>query len=139
MALLVIGTELTVAGRVDEALVRFDVVDRPGLGPFGDLAGVLNGLALVLRGRSDEALPWVERAALSARALEAPPAIAAAAALRAEITGDLAGVPAAPATATSLSEALVLRAHAAAGDTTALDTLRRCAVALAMPGLLLGL
>ncbi len=139
MALLVIGTELTVAGRVDEALVRFDVVDRPGLGPFGDLAGVLNGLALVLRGRSDEALPWVERAALSARALEAPPAIAAAAALRAEITGDMAGVPAAPASATSLSEALVLRAHAAAGDTTALDTLGRSAVALAMPGLLLGL
>jgi tetratricopeptide (TPR) repeat protein len=139
MALLVIGTELTVAGRVDEALVRFDGVDRPGLGPFGDLAGVLNGLALVLGGRRDEALPWVERAALSARALEAPPAMAAAAALRAEITGDMAGVPPAPASATSLSEALVLRAHAAAGDTAALATLRRCASALAMPGLLLGL
>jgi hypothetical protein len=65
--------------------------------------------------------------------------MAAAAALRAEITGDMAGVPPAPASATSLSEALVLRAHAAAGDTAALATLRRCASALAMPGLLLGL
>ena len=72
MALLVIEAELTVAGRVDEALARFDVVERPGLGPFGDLAGVLNGLALVLAGRRDEALPWIERAAESARALEAP-------------------------------------------------------------------
>jgi hypothetical protein len=139
MALLVIGTELTVAGRVEEALVRFDVVDRPGLGPFGDLAGVLNGLALVLAGRSDEALPWIERAARSARALDASPALAAAAALQAEITGDGTGVPPAPASATSLSDTLVLRAHAARGDAAALDTLRRCAPTLAMPGLLLGL
>ena len=139
MALLVIGTELTVAGRVEEALVRFDIVERPGLGPFGDLAGVLNGLALVLAGRSDEARPWIQRAAQSARALDAPPAVAAAAALGAEITGDVAGLLSAPASATSLSEALVLRAQAARGDATALDALRRCASALALPGLLLGL
>ncbi|HEY5023338.1 MAG TPA: adenylate/guanylate cyclase domain-containing protein [Acidimicrobiales bacterium] len=139
MALLVIGTELTVAGRVQEALVRFDFVDRLGLGPFGDLAGVLNGLALVLSGRGDEALAWVERAARSARALEAPPASVAAAALRAEITGDATGLGRAPGSALSISDALVLRAYAAGGDAAALDALRRSAPKLAMPGLLLGL
>jgi hypothetical protein len=139
MALLVIGTELTVAGRVEEALVRFDVVERPGLGPFGDLAGVLNGLALVLAGRGVDALPWVERAAASAGALDAPPAAAAAAALRVEITADPTDLPAAPTSGASISDALILRAHAARGDTSALDALRQCAQELVMPGLLLGL
>ena len=85
------------------------------LGPFGDLAGVLSGLALVLDGRGADALPWVERTIESARALDAPPAGAAAAALRAEITGDVTGLPPAPASAGSVEEALILRAHAAPG------------------------
>jgi hypothetical protein len=139
MALLVIEAELTADGRVAEALARFDLAERPVPGPFGDLAGVLVGLALVLAGRRAEALPWVERASLAARALEAPPSAAAALALRAEITGDNAGLPAAPDSASSIGDALLLRAHAGQGDTSALDTLRRDAAALAMPGLVLGL
>ena len=88
MSLLVIEAELTVGGRIPEALARIDMVERPVLGPFGDLAGVLIGLALVLAGRSTEALPWVERATGAARALDAPASIAAADALSAEITGE---------------------------------------------------
>jgi hypothetical protein len=139
MALLVIEAELTVGGRVPEALERFDIAARPGLGPFGDLAGVLNGLALVLEGRGAEALPWVERAAAAARALDAPPAATVAAALRAEVTGATTDLPPAPDAASSISEALLLRAHAVRGDRSALEALRRDAPALAMSGLLLGL
>jgi hypothetical protein len=139
MALLVIEAELTVGGRVQEALERFDSSARPGLGPFGDLAGVLYGLALVLGGRGVEALAWIERAAEAARALDAPPAATVAAALGAEIAGASADLPSAPAAASSVSEALLLRAHAVRGELRALETLRRDAPALAMPGLLLGL
>ena len=88
MALLVIEAELTVGGRIAEALARFDMVERPVLGPFGDLAGVLIGLALVLAGRPTEALPWVERAAECGAGAPGAPRHAAAAALRTEITGD---------------------------------------------------
>jgi len=139
MALLVIEAELTLAGRTDEALARCEVAPRPSVGPFGDLTGVLSSLALIVGGRAADALPWVERTIESARALDAPPAAAAAAALRAEITGDATGLPPAPASAGSVEEALILRAHAASGDASALDALRRCASRLAMPGLLLGL
>jgi class 3 adenylate cyclase/tetratricopeptide (TPR) repeat protein len=139
MAVLVIEAELTVGGRLDEALARFDVAEHPDLGPYGDLVGVLNGLALVLAGRSREAIPWVERAAEAARVLDAPPAAAAAAALLAEIAGTTSGLPPAPASAASVNEALLLRAHAVRGDTAARDALRRSAQTLAMPGLLLGL
>ncbi len=139
MALLVIEAGLTVSGRVAEALARFDMVERPVLGPYGDLAGVLVGLALVLAGRPTEALPWVERAAEAARALQAPPASAAAAALHAEITGTWTDLPPRPPSASSISEALVLRAHAVRGDGVALEVLRRSAPTLAVPGLLLGL
>jgi class 3 adenylate cyclase/tetratricopeptide (TPR) repeat protein len=137
MALLVIEAQLTVGGRVEEALARLDLADRPSLGPFGDLAGLLNGLALVLVGRGSDALPWIDRAAQAARVLDASPTAVAATALRAEITGETAGLAPAPKSATSVSEALVLRAHAAAGDTVATDALRQCAQRLAMPGLLL--
>ena len=139
MAVYVIEAELTLAGRVDEALARIDGVARANLGTIGDLAAVLNGLALVLAGRRDEALAYVERAAEAARALEAPAAARAARALRAEITGDHAGLPPAPAAAHSVADALVLRAHAALGDDAARQALRRAADALASPGLTLGL
>jgi class 3 adenylate cyclase/tetratricopeptide (TPR) repeat protein len=139
MALLVIEAELTLVGRVEEVLTRFEVEKRPDLGPFGDLAGVLNALALVLAGRNAEALPWVERAAEAARALDATPSLAAAAALRAEITGETGDLPPAPVTATSISQALVLRAHVALGDATTGKALRRSAQALVTPGLLGGL
>jgi class 3 adenylate cyclase/tetratricopeptide (TPR) repeat protein len=139
MALLVVEAELTVGGRVDEALASFEKARHPDLGPFGDLAGVLNGLALVLAGRGAEALPCVERAAAAAQALHALPAAAAATALRAEITGTAAGLAAAPEAAAGVSEALLLRAHVVTGDTRAAAALRRSATVLAMPGLLLGL
>jgi hypothetical protein len=139
MAMRVIEAELTVGGRVEEALARLDQAEHRDLGPFGDLAGVLNGLALVLAGRSAEARPWVERAAEAARALDAPPAAAAAAALLAEIAGTTTGLPPAPVAAASISEALLLRAYAARGEVAAGTALRRSAHALVMPGLLLGL
>jgi len=139
MAMLVVEAELTVGGRVEEALARLGTVDRPGLGPFGDLAGMLNGLALVLADRGTEALPWVERAADAARALDARPTATATAALRAEISGDPLGDEHGPAAATSISEAVLLRSRAARGDASALEALGRCASRLALPGLLLGL
>jgi hypothetical protein len=139
MSLLVIEAELTVGGRIPEALARIDMVERPVLGPFGDLAGVLIGLALVLAGRSTEALPWVERATGAARALDAPASIAAADALSAEITGESTRLAPAPPGATSIGQALQLRVHAVRGDAGALEALRKSADALAMPGLLIGL
>jgi len=139
MALLIIEAELTLAGRIEEVTARIEMGDRPGLGPFGDLAGVLDGLALVLADRGTEALSWVQRAAESARALDAPPTAGVAAALQAEIAGLDSGLAPAPTSATSVSEAILLRAYARRGDTTAADALRRGARELAMPGLLLGL
>ena len=109
-----------------EALARFDGAEHPGLGPFGDLVGLLQGLALVLAGRAAEALPWVDRADQAAHALQAPATVTAAAALRSEITGASTDLPPTPASAASVSEALVLRAYAARGDASALDALRRC-------------
>ena len=93
MALLVIEAELTVGGCVQEALAHVGASERPVLGPYGDLAGLLTGLALVLADRPSEALPWVERAAEAARALDGPPTVVAATALRAEITGETTGLP----------------------------------------------
>jgi class 3 adenylate cyclase/tetratricopeptide (TPR) repeat protein len=139
IALLVIEAELTVGGRVEEALARLDMAEHRDLGRFGELVGVLNALALVLAGRGPEALPWVERAAEAARALDATPAAAAAAALRAEIAGTTEGLPPAPESAGSISEALLLRAYAVRGAPDAGAALRRGARTLAMPGLLLGL
>ena len=117
MALLVIEAELTVAGRVDEALARFDVVDRPELGPFGDLAGVLNGLALVLAGRRDEALPWVERAAQCGRGPRgARPRSPRPPRCRRRSAGTGPGSPRPRRRRRASADALVLRAHAARGD-----------------------
>ena len=139
MALLVIEAALTMDGRVEEALARLDLADRPSVGPFGDLAGLLNGLALVLAHRGDDALPWIDRATKAAGALEASPTALAAGALRAEITGEAAALAPPVLAAASVSEALVLRAHAARGDAAAAEALQRSAARLAMPGLLLGL
>ena len=138
MAGLVIDAELTLAGRIGEALARFEQAQRPDLGVISDLANVLYALALVVAGRAAEALPFVERALGAARALDARPTAAAAAALSAEITGDMTLLPPPPPTAESFSDALVLRAHAVSGDGAAAEALRRAAKALAMPGLLAG-
>ena len=69
---------------------------RPDLGPIADLAQVFQALALVLSGRADEALPWVERCLKAAEVLKAPTTAVAAAALRAEIVGDTTGLPPPP-------------------------------------------
>jgi tetratricopeptide (TPR) repeat protein len=138
MSRLIIEAELTMAGRVDEALAREGTSPRPDLGPVSDLAQVFEALALVLVGRADEARPLVERAAAAARVLNAASTATAATALRAEITGDTTGLPPPPTTARGLTDVLVLRAYATHGDAAALETLRGATEALAMPGLMMG-
>ena len=136
MAEIVIEAELTMAGRVGETLERAEAIERPQLGPIADLARVFHALALVLVGRADEALPWVERASAAARALNAATTAAAAGALWAEIAGDTSALPAAPRSAHSVTDMLVLRAYASEGDATARETLRHGAETLVMPGLI---
>ena len=138
MAFYVIEAELTVAGRVDEALAHVDR-DHADLGTIGDLAAVMQALALVLAGRRSEAERRAQRAAHAARVMDAGPTARAAAALLAEITGDRAGLAPPPEAAGGIADALVLRAHAAGGDDAARRTLERDARRLAMPGLLLEL
>jgi class 3 adenylate cyclase/tetratricopeptide (TPR) repeat protein len=135
MAQLVIEAELTMAGRVHEAIDRIGTVPRPDLGPIADLTRVFHGLALVLAGRPEEALPLVERAAAAARVLNSPTAGEAAAALRAEISRDTSKLPPPPVRAEGVTDVLVLRAHAARGDTAAAAALREATVAMVMPGL----
>jgi hypothetical protein len=139
MAGLIVEAELTMAGRVGEAVSRFENAVRPDLGPIGDLGGVFYATALVLAGRGQEALPLVERSARAAQALEAAPASSVAIALRAEITGDPAGLPEPSAEPASVSDVLVLRAHAACGDADAAAALKRAVIRLAMPGLAAGI
>ncbi|HVC69462.1 MAG TPA: adenylate/guanylate cyclase domain-containing protein [Acidimicrobiales bacterium] len=138
MAEIVIEAELTMAGRVGETLERVETIERPQLGPLADLARVFQALALVLAGRVDEARPWVERASAAARALNATTTAAAAAALWAEIVGDTSGLPDRPREANSVTDMLVLRAYASQGDAAAGEILRRGAVDLSMPGLIIG-
>jgi len=138
MAKLIIAAELTLAGRVDEALERVDTGPRSDLGPIADLAQVFQSLAFVLAGRKDEARPGVERAATAARVLNAPTMATAAAALWAEIVGDTTGLPPPPQTARGVTDVLILRAYASQGDTVAADALRGATEALAMPGLTMG-
>ena len=138
MAKLIIAAELTLAGRVDEALERVETGPRSDLGPIADLAQVFQSLAFVLAGRIDEARPGVERALAAARVLNAPTMATAAAALWAEISGDTSGLPPRPDSARGVTDVLLLRAYAAQGDTVAADALRGATQALAMPGLRMG-
>jgi class 3 adenylate cyclase/tetratricopeptide (TPR) repeat protein len=135
-AVAVIAGELTAAGRVEEALGVLGEDARTLFGPLGDLVRLIWAFALVVAGRSEEALPFADRAAEAARRLGAERAVEAAAALRAEVTGDSTGLPPAPPAAAGLADALVLRAHASLGDTAALDSLRTAAARLAQPALL---
>ncbi len=139
MAALIVEAELTMAGRVEEAVSRFENTSRPDLGPIGDLGGVFHAIALVVSGRSKEAQPWVERSARAAKALDAAPTSSVAIALLAEITGDSADLPEAPAEPQSVSDVLVLRAHAASGDSDAVAALHNAVARLAMPGLAAGI
>jgi len=137
IAKLLIEAELTMAGRVEEALDRAATTRSPDLGPISDLAQVFQALALMLAGRSNEALPWIERALGAAEVLNAPTTATAAAALRAEILGDTFGLPPRPSVARGVADVLLLRAYAAQGDAGARDDLLRATQALAMPGLMI--
>jgi class 3 adenylate cyclase len=136
---LLIEAELLLAGRVAEALDRVPDESMREHSAVAHAAGVLRALGLILTGRLDAARPWAERAAVAARRLDARPAAVAAAALVAEIDKDATGLPAPPVVAGSISEALVLRAHAVLGDQAAYEALRRAAASLATPGLLAGI
>ena len=135
MATLVVQCELTMAGRVAEALERMEAA--PDLGPIADLVQVVRALALVVAGRPDEARPLVERAAAAAQVLDVPTTTAAAVALCAEMTGDLTALPPPPAVARGVTDVLVLRAYAAHGDPAARDALARATQTLRMPGLMI--
>jgi tetratricopeptide (TPR) repeat protein len=137
---LVVEAELALAGRLEEAISRIE--NRGGRvveGSLADVAGVFYAIALVLAGRGEEALPRIERSMAAALALEAGPPARAAAALRAEVTGDLGGIGPVPISASSIEETLVLRAHAVCGDASAARALQDAAARLAMPGLLSGI
>lgn len=135
---LLIETELLFAGRVDEALEHLPNEPERESSAVAHATGVLRALGLILAGRRDESRPWAERALAAARRLDARPAAAAAAALVAELDEDPSGLPDPPVVAGSISEALVLRAHAVLGDGSAREALQRAAAALAAPGLLGG-
>jgi hypothetical protein len=137
MASLIVEAELTMTGRGSEALARFERSGPAHLGPIGELGSVIYALSLVTSGRGTEALPWIDLAAGAAVALEAEPVGIAAAALRAEVTGDLTGLPSAPKEAGSVSDVLLLRAYAAGGDSVAGAALENAVARLAMPGLAL--
>jgi class 3 adenylate cyclase/tetratricopeptide (TPR) repeat protein len=143
MARLVVEAELTLAGRVAEALERWDGGPVPTLGPISDLAGLLHGVAYVLAGDADAARPWLVRARDAARELDAQPIAVGASAMLAELSRDAGDLPtsaaaAPPAPAQSVSELLVLRARAVCGDAPAADELRRSSKSLAMVGLAAG-
>jgi tetratricopeptide (TPR) repeat protein len=139
MAGIVVAAELTLAGRLDEAVGRLVSVGRPDLGPISDLVGVWPGLALVLAGRPADAMTLIERAAGAAHVLQARSVETAAAALKAEIDRDTSDLPPPPSEVGGISDALIVRAHAVAGDAAAAETLRQAAKVLGMPGLLAGL
>jgi class 3 adenylate cyclase/tetratricopeptide (TPR) repeat protein len=134
-----IEAELLLAGRVDEVLDHM-----PERNPqmehnaISHTSGVLCSLALLLSGRPEDARPYAQRSLAAANVLDARPTSVAAAALLAEIDGDTAGLPDPPVVASSISEALLLRAHAVLGDESAGENLRRAAATMAAPGLLIG-
>jgi class 3 adenylate cyclase/tetratricopeptide (TPR) repeat protein len=135
----VIQAELVLAGRCEEAVAHMPAAEGRDHNTLTDAMGMLCALCLVLSGCPEEARPWAEKSLRAARVLEARPTEVAAVALLAEITGDSSALPDAPAVASSVAEALVLRAHAASGDPSARLSLQRAAQSLVAPGLLIGL
>jgi hypothetical protein len=138
MASQVIEAELTLAGRSSEALARFERPGRKSLGPIGEMGDIFFALALVLVGRTEEAVPYIERVLRAANALDAASVMISANALRAEIAGGPGkgfALPSWNSQPDSVKDLLVLRAHAAGGDTTAASLLRVAAERLGMPGL----
>ena len=138
MAALIVEGELVLAGRGAEGVARFENSAHPDLGPIGDLGRIFYAIGLVVSGRQADALPVVERSIKAAQALDAHCALTAANALRAEITGDLAGLEPAANQAHSFSELVVMRAYATNGDQDAAASLKSGAERMAMPGLATG-
>jgi class 3 adenylate cyclase len=138
MAKLLVEAELTMAGRIAEALDGVGREARPDLGPIADLTQVFQALAFVLAGRSDEARPSIDRAASAAEVLNAPTTATVAAALAAEIAGDTRDLPPRPDAAHGLSDVVLLRAYASQGDAVAAEALLEATRELAMPGLMMG-
>jgi class 3 adenylate cyclase/tetratricopeptide (TPR) repeat protein len=135
---LVMRAELAFAGRIDEAVARFEQISHPH-SAVADAAGAIDCLTLVLAGRKEEARAWGERARSAARVLDAPSTERVAQALLAEITGDTSALPQLPGAAESFADAVVLRGHAVLGDPDALVRLREAADFLSAPGLLTGI
>jgi tetratricopeptide (TPR) repeat protein len=135
MAGLVVGAELVLAGRLDEALARFGGPTQASQWTVSHLTGILHAVALVLAGRSEEARPWAVRAAEAAAALGAEHVVRAAGALMAEIDRDYRRLDPAPSAAGGIADVLVLRAHALAGDAASATALVEAVEALSLPGL----
>jgi class 3 adenylate cyclase/tetratricopeptide (TPR) repeat protein len=137
MAGLVLRSELLFAGRVEEAAQRMEALTHAA-GTVSEAGGVVDALTYVLSGQLDAGRLAAERAARAGRALDAEPIQTIAQALVAETTGDPDLLPPRPAEPTSVADAVVLRAHALAGDRDAATSLERIVTDLALPGLLAG-
>jgi class 3 adenylate cyclase/tetratricopeptide (TPR) repeat protein len=139
LSALIMTAELALSGRMDESLEHF-LTGRftEFRGPLSDVSVVLYAVVLVLAGRLAEAEDWIDRARRGADALGALAPRLSGDAMKAEVTGDVSGLPTQRSAGASLSEALILRALVRAGDVEALGSLRTLASELAMPGLLLG-
>lgn len=133
-AAAIVTEALALSGRVEEAVGRSG--GWADLGVVGGGLAVVPALVAVLAGGGEGALDAVDQAASVAGRVRAGPALVAARALRAELTGDLSGLPAAP--PDGVAGALVLRARARHGDARAAAELAARAAALAAPGLLIG-
>lgn len=134
MAAFLIAVEaLALAGRADEAAARLRDRPRPTIGVVGGGLEVVHGLVAVLAGAGPAALADIEQAGAVAERVGAGPARLAARALRAEVTGDLGGLPDDP--PKGVAGALVLRARAVHGDRASADELARRSADLAVPGL----
>jgi hypothetical protein len=129
----IVRAELVLAGRLDEVSRPAPVPDRHR--PLSVAEAVLEALSLVLVGEHAAACEHAAWAVDASVALGSVPMERAARALLAEATRDRSALPARPASALSVSDVVVLRAHAALGDTAARDPLKRGAQRLAVPAL----
>ena len=139
IATQIVGIELLLSGRPDEALAYLAADRQKGGNLQVDMSGVMTALALVLSGRPAEAVPWVQRAERAAKLLNAVPVQRAAQAIRAEVEGHEGSLPPVRDGSASISDALLVRAHAALGDRSSPALLKRMARSLAAPGLMIGI
>ena len=137
-AAAMLAESFALAGRVDDAMAQYRITDPSRqLGATGEILLIVEGLMLVLAGRGEEAERSLQRVRRGGERVDSRSTVLAAEALLAEVSGDVAGLPADP--PAGLAGAFVLRARARAGDEGAGARLRSVAVELAAPGLLEGL